>query len=67
MDRKRGFLLGASGQRLVDGVVEVFGEGLAVLSAGECDGGLSGLVGGYVCLPGVVVLGEVERLAVHAG
>ena len=62
-----GVLLVVSGQGLVDGVVEVFGEGLAVLPAGDENSGWSRLAGGHVRLPGVVVLVEFERLAVHAG
>ena len=62
-----GVCSGVSGQGLVDGVVEVPGEGLAVLPAGECDGGWSGLAGGHVRLPGVAGFAECERLAVQAG
>ena len=40
-----------SGQRLVDRVLEVSGEGPAVLPAGDEDGGWSWLAGGYVRLP----------------
>ena len=50
-DRVRGLLLDASGQGLVDGVVEVFGEGLAVLPAGDENSGWSRLAGGHVRLP----------------
>ena len=39
VDRQCRASFGVSGQRLVDGVVEVLGEGLSVLFAGECDGG----------------------------
>ena len=56
-----------SGQRLVDGVVEASGERLAVLTAGDGDGGWSWRVGWYVRLPGVVALVGCQWLAVHAG
>ena len=56
-----------SGQRLVDLVVEVSGEELAVLPAGDEDCGWPRFVGGYVRLPGTVVLSECQCLAVHTG
>ena len=62
-----GVCSGVSGQRLVDRVVQALGEGLTVLSASECDGGWSGLAGGYVRLPGVAGLVEFEGLTVQAG
>ena len=51
VDRERGSWFGVSGQRLVDRVVEAPGERLAVLPAGDGDGGFSRLVGGHACLP----------------
>ena len=60
-------LLIFSDQRLVDRVVEASGEGLAVLAAGDEDGGLSGLAGGDLRPPGLVVLAERQCLPVHAG
>ena len=56
-----------SGQRLVDRVVEAPGEGLAVLPAGDEDGGWPRLAGRNLRLPGAVVPAEFEWLSVHAG
>ena len=51
VDRGRGSWFGASGQGLVDRVFEVSGEGLAVLLAGDENGGWPRLACGYVRLP----------------
>ena len=67
VDRQCRASFGVPGQGLVDGVVQVLGEWLVVLSAGECDGGWSGLVGGSLRLPGVAGLGERQCLAIDAG
>ena len=67
VDRERGSWFRGSYRRLVDRVVEVSGEGLAVLPAGDGDGGWSRLAGGHLRLPGAVVPGEFERLAVQTG
>ena len=67
VNRVAGFCFGVPGQRLVYGVLETFGEGLVILPADECDGGWSGLVGWGICLPGMILSGEFQRLAVHTG
>ena len=67
MDCIGGALLDLSGQGLVDRVAEASGEGLIALFSGDSDDGLLGSVGGHVRLPGILISGEVEWLAVQAG
>ena len=62
-----GFCAGASGQGLIDGVAETFGERLIVLFANDGNGGFSGFVGGYVCSPGAADLAKCQCFAVQAG
>ena len=67
MDRIVGSLLDLSGQGLIDRVAEAPGEGLIALFSGDSDDGRLGSVGGHVRLPGILISGEFEWLAVQAG